>query len=63
MVGFFFSGTAHFRSIVIAVGRRPARPEGQTALPAIDATWCAAADHAPDLPPARRRRRANGAET
>lgn len=61
MVGYFFKGTAHFRSIVIAIGRPPRRREGQAVLPADD-LWCPPADPAADLPPARRRRRVNGAD-
>lgn len=61
MVGYFFKGTAHFRSIVIAIGRQPKRREGQAALLA-DEPWCLSADPATDLPPARRRRRVNGAD-
>lgn len=62
MVGYFFKGTAHFRSIVIAVGRNPKRREGQVVSPQFDEAWISPADPIADLPPARRRRRANGAD-
>lgn len=54
MVGFFFSSTAHFRSIVIAVGRHPARREARTILQQAGELRWPSIDHAADVPPSSR---------